>query len=448
MTVESVSTANLIKLFPSCDCYAPGDPAQFGFYDLQLPDAYRSIGNEATCVLKLPVITPESRWVLLVTANSIPHVSDTRLSVEINGVPVGEKAIPTLGLYYFDVESSVVSKSDAIKVSLKVSGVNVIENGKRLAMAIYCVKLIDVEGDDSGFDERALFLDQINPFLHGDFKLSGILDQKKLSGKSMILDIGSGVGWTTVLLASRTGARATAIDPNHYKNANQLKLELNERFSRHLSALRRKPGFGAVQTQAHMTRVIERCSFLTMSAMDMDFKDSTFDFVFSLNAFEHIPDPAAALREIHRVLKPGGEAYIHFHMPYYSDGGSHLAACGLLDKPWPQLLYNRDQIRRMVIEAGKVPNEINNILDSLNGWSARQYHDLFKNSSLSIVSKDVVSGFTINGADKSDEFSMLKKQYPEEDLTTIGMMLHLRKEHKYSVSHGLKQIYSKLIMKA
>lgn len=446
MTVESPFTADMQKLFSNCDCYTPGDPSQFGFYDLQLPDAYRWISSMATCLLKPPVITLQSQLVLLITSNSSPLLGDTRLSVEVNGVHIGEKPILVFGNYYFNVESSVVNKFDKVKVVLKVNNKPIEENGKRLALTIYCVKLIDVEKDNAGFDERALFIDQIKIFRPDASRLSKILDEKKLSAKSIILDIGSGVGWTTVLLAARTGARTTAIDPNHYKNGNQLKPELNERFFRHLSALKREPGFGAVQSHTDMTRAIERCSFLMMSAMEMDFKDNTFDFVFSLNAFEHIPDPAAALKEIKRVLKPGGEAYIHFHLPYYSDGGSHLAACGLLNKPWAHLLYGRNEIRRLVIEAGNVPNEIDNILDSLNGWSCRQFHDLFMNSGLSIVSKDVIRGFTIQGADQSEEFTLLKQRYSEDELTTIGMVVHLRKKRRQGFTSRLKRIYYKLCL--
>lgn len=38
----------------------------------------------------------------------------------------------------------------------------------------------------------------------------------------------------------------------------------------------------------------------------MDFADASFDFVFSNSVFEHVQDHAMALREIARVLRPGG----------------------------------------------------------------------------------------------------------------------------------------------
>jgi SAM-dependent methyltransferase len=41
--------------------------------------------------------------------------------------------------------------------------------------------------------------------------------------------------------------------------------------------------------------------------MDLSYADGSFDLIVSNDVMEHIPDPAKALRECFRVLKPGGE---------------------------------------------------------------------------------------------------------------------------------------------
>ncbi len=46
----------------------------------------------------------------------------------------------------------------------------------------------------------------------------------------------------------------------------------------------------------------------TANAMALDFPDNTFDLVYASNLLHHIPDPKIALKEMHRVLKPGGKA--------------------------------------------------------------------------------------------------------------------------------------------
>jgi ubiquinone/menaquinone biosynthesis C-methylase UbiE len=42
----------------------------------------------------------------------------------------------------------------------------------------------------------------------------------------------------------------------------------------------------------------------------MPFSDASFDFVVCTAAFKNFSDPVAAINEMHRVLKPGGEALI------------------------------------------------------------------------------------------------------------------------------------------
>ena len=53
---------------------------------------------------------------------------------------------------------------------------------------------------------------------------------------------------------------------------------------------------------------------LHMDAQDMDFADNTFDVVFTTCVFCSVPDPVQGLKEIRRVLKPGGEAIMIEHV--------------------------------------------------------------------------------------------------------------------------------------
>jgi SAM-dependent methyltransferase len=79
---------------------------------------------------------------------------------------------------------------------------------------------------------------------------------------------------------------------------------------------------------------------LRMSATQMTFADGEFDFVYSHSVFEHIDDAEGALREVRRVLKPNGVAYISIHL-YTSHSGSHdpkVLADGTPVPPlWPHL---------------------------------------------------------------------------------------------------------------
>lgn len=47
-----------------------------------------------------------------------------------------------------------------------------------------------------------------------------------------------------------------------------------------------------------------------MSASAMTFPDAHFDTIVSIETLEHIPDLAGAAKEMHRVLRPGGELLI------------------------------------------------------------------------------------------------------------------------------------------
>ena len=52
------------------------------------------------------------------------------------------------------------------------------------------------------------------------------------------------------------------------------------------------------------------------SALALPFREATFEGVLCTEVLEHVPEPAQALAEIYRVLKPGGRAYITVPMTW------------------------------------------------------------------------------------------------------------------------------------
>jgi ubiquinone/menaquinone biosynthesis C-methylase UbiE len=51
-------------------------------------------------------------------------------------------------------------------------------------------------------------------------------------------------------------------------------------------------------------------TFRVADAETLDFRDNSFDLVYSHGVLHHTPDTTAAVREIHRVLRPGGKAVV------------------------------------------------------------------------------------------------------------------------------------------
>ena len=52
---------------------------------------------------------------------------------------------------------------------------------------------------------------------------------------------------------------------------------------------------------------------------NLGFPDSCFDAVACISVLEHVSNPQEAIKELHRVLKPGGKIWVQlpFHFPYH-----------------------------------------------------------------------------------------------------------------------------------
>ena len=73
-----------------------------------------------------------------------------------------------------------------------------------------------------------------------------------------------------------------------------------------MHALTRCAGQVRRATELAAAAGLKNCNFRVMDALNMEFPDNTFDLVWACESGEHMPDKAAYVAEMVRVLKPGG----------------------------------------------------------------------------------------------------------------------------------------------
>lgn len=76
-------------------------------------------------------------------------------------------------------------------------------------------------------------------------------------------------------------------------------------------------------------------TFRVADAERLNFPDNSFDLVYSHGVLHHTPDTAAAIREIHRVLRPGGRAVV---MLYHRDSYNYRVNISMLRRAGVHLL--------------------------------------------------------------------------------------------------------------
>jgi ubiquinone/menaquinone biosynthesis C-methylase UbiE len=179
----------------------------------------------------------------------------------------------------------------------------------------------------------------------------------------------------------------------------------------------------------HRSFDLSKVSFLQTDAQELIYRDDSFDFVFTVNTFEHIPDPKIALDEIIRVLKPGGYAYISFDPIWTADTGSHYSH--LVPEPWAHLVLAEDEFIQRMRDAGADENQVREFGFAMNRKSLAYFQNLFdklEGIRVTVVSRESWSGVVLAENETHDNFSLaLERGYTREELLIRGLRYVTRK---------------------
>ncbi len=113
--------------------------------------------------------------------------------------------------------------------------------------------------------------------------------------------------------------------------------------------------------------------FIECDAGAIALADASVNLVYSFASFEHFPAPDECLREIARVLAPGGTAALTFGPLYLSPYGLH--AYRQVPVPFCHLLFREADLHAWAEARG-----LTHDWPYVNGWTLHQYRALFQSA--------------------------------------------------------------------
>jgi SAM-dependent methyltransferase len=228
-----------------------------------------------------------------------------------------------------------------------------------------------------------------------------------------VCDVGGGGGLRAGLLAARAKrAHCADVLDQHVRYGGEFLRLLAEKFTRHGHVL-----------------PLDRFEFNRTDATRLMYRDGWFDFVCTVNSFEHISDPVRALAEIARVLRPGGHAYVTFDPIWTADTGSHFQH--RVPEPWAHLVLDDARFVARMREAGAEDWEVADFLHAMNRHRLPVYERLFDVQAAEL-GLDVAIRRSWDGAVHPSHldhpnFAQAQRTYSRDELLTRGMHVVLRK---------------------
>ena len=163
--------------------------------------------------------------------------------------------------------------------------------------------------NEIGKDLSRVTLDDLQPVdefhIRGGVATKELITLSNFTDDMHIIDVGCGVGGSTRRLSHETGCCVTGIDlSDEY-------IDAAERITRLLS-------------------LQDRVKFHAASALELPFEDNLFDGAWSIQMNMNVEDKLGWLKEVYRVLKPGGRIVlyevcgnkntpVHFPVPWAQD---------------------------------------------------------------------------------------------------------------------------------
>jgi len=173
-----------------------------------------------------------------------------------------------------------------------------------------------VYGREYEFGTREFF-DEVELHRYQEYApwMPGVMGFTEFAG-ARLLEVGCGMG-TDLLQFARGGAEVTGVDltPRSIQISRQ-----------------------------HFAVCGERGDFAISDAEHLPFADQSFDVIYSNGVLHHTPDTAGAVREVHRVLRPGGQARVMLY---------HRGSLGY----WGQIIVRHGILRGELLR-GNTPADI------------------------------------------------------------------------------------------
>ena len=158
-----------------------------------------------------------------------------------------------------------------------------------------------------------------------------------------------------------------------------------------------------------------RASLMVSDAESLPFEDESFDLVYSYGVLHHTPDTEGSLREVHRVLRPGGTALLMlYRVPSWTGLNLWALHCAAKGKPWKTP-------RQAIFEHLESPGT--------KAYTEGEVHDLLSDFAWVRIEDALLGGdlLAMRPSDKYDRFpfSLVWKYYPRQLIERYGKRLGL-----------------------